>query len=125
MPSLASQRLRRAGIPNSSTQARIVPHAACQGTPLCLTLAALQLPLVAAVVFTVNVAVCAVVPLIVTEAGMLHVAGSVAALALNAQLKLTVPVNPLVGVTVIVEVFPLVVPGATVTAVPVTVKLGG
>ena len=92
---------------------------------MCLRLAALQVPVVAAVVFTVNVDVCAVVPLIVMEAGILHVAGSVAAFVLKAQLKLTVPVNPPVELTVIVDVLPVVAPGVTVIAVPETVKLGG
>jgi hypothetical protein len=79
---------------------------------------------VGAVVYTVNVAVCAVAPLIVTEAGeRLHVAGSLAAVGVMAQLRLTMPVNPPVpGVTVIVEVFPVVAPGATETAVPARVK---
>jgi hypothetical protein len=124
MPSLVSKRLRLGGIPNNSTPARIVEPAVYQGIPLYITLVALQPP-VAAVVFTVNVTVCAVSPLIVTEAGTLHVAGSEGAFELNAQLKLTVPVNPPVGVTVIVELFPVVVPGVTVTAVPVIVKPGG
>jgi hypothetical protein len=33
----------------------------------------------------------------------------------------TLPVKPPLGVTVIVDVLPLVAPGATVTAVPLTV----
>lgn len=74
--------------------------------------------------FTVSVAVCAVVPLIVTEAGMLHVVGSLAAMGVMVQPKLTVHVNPLDGVMVMVEVFPVVAPGVSVTAVPLTVKLG-
>ena len=36
----------------------------------------------------------------------------------------TVPVKPPAGVTVIVEVFPVVAPAATVTGVPVIEKLG-
>ena len=73
---------------------------------------------------TVSVAVCALAPLIVTEAGeRLHVAGSLAAVGEMAQLRLTVPVKPLTGVTVMVEVFPVVAPGATLTAVPLTVML--
>jgi hypothetical protein len=36
----------------------------------------------------------------------------------------TLPVNPPTGVTVIVELFPVVSPGATETAVPLIVKLG-
>jgi len=37
----------------------------------------------------------------------------------------TPPVNPPPGVTVIVEVFPVVAPGATVTAVPLIANVGG
>jgi hypothetical protein len=73
---------------------------------------------VAAVVDTVNVAVCAVVPLkFVNEAGeRLHVAGSLAAVGVMAQVSATVPVNPPDGVTLIVEVLPVVAPGLTVMA---------
>ena len=39
-------------------------------------------------------------------------------------MSVTLPVKPPVGVTVMVEAFPLVAPARTVTAVPVTVKLG-
>ena len=38
--------------------------------------------------------------------------------------SVTLPVNPSLGVTVIVEVFPMFTPGATVTAVPLTVNVG-
>ena len=65
----------------------------------------------------VRVAICAVVPLIVTEVGeILHVAGSVAAFDVNEQLRFTMPVNPPDGVTVMVEVLPVVAPGATLIA---------
>ena len=37
----------------------------------------------------------------------------------------TLPVNPPLGVTVMVEVFPVVAPGAAVTAVPERVRPGG
>lgn len=76
-------------------------------------------------VFTVRVIVWAVEPLIVIDAGRLHVAGSLAALGVMAQLRLTVPVNPFDGVTVTVEVFSVIAPGATETAVPAMVKVGG
>jgi hypothetical protein len=78
----------------------------------------------AAVVFTVRVAVCTAVPLMVTEAGMSHVAGSLAAAGVMAQVRLIVPVNPPDGVKVIADVFPAVAPGVTVTAGPVMEKLG-
>jgi hypothetical protein len=61
----------------------------------------------------------------VTDAGTLHVAGSLAAVGVMAQLRVTVPVKPFAGVTVIVEVLPVVAPGATETAEPVTMKVGG
>ena len=69
----------------------------------------------AAVVLTVNVAVCAPLP-IETEPGMLHVAGSFApdGLLLSVQLRLTAPVNPFAGVRVIVAVLPLVDPGVEI-----------
>ena len=79
---------------------------------------------VADVVLTIRVVVCAVEPLMVTEAGMLHVAGSLAALGVIAQLRLITPVNPSEGVKLMVDVFPVVAPGTTPTAVPVMEKLG-
>ena len=78
----------------------------------------------AAVVFTVRLAICAAVPLMVTEVGMLHVAGSLAAAGVMAQVRPIVPVNPPVGVKVIVDVFPAVAPGVTLMAGPVMEKLG-
>jgi hypothetical protein len=36
----------------------------------------------------------------------------------------TLPVKPPAGVTVIVEVFPVIAPGESVTGVPLTLKLG-
>jgi hypothetical protein len=45
-------------------------------------------------------------------------------LEVTAAVSVTLPVKPPAGVTVIVEVFPVVAPGATVTAVPLIVKLG-
>ena len=74
--------------------------------------------------FTVRVVVCAAVPLIVTETGRLQVAGSVAAAGVTEQLRLTMPVNPPVGVRVMAEVFPVVAPRTTVIAAPLMVKPG-
>ena len=56
---------------------------------------------------------------------MLHVAGSFAAAGVIAQVRLTIPVKPFDGVTAMVEVFPLVAPGSTVIAFPVTANVGG
>lgn len=78
-------------------------------------------------VVTVSVAVCAVAPLISTEEGVtVQVAGLVAPLGpLGMQLRLTVPVRPLTGVTVMMEVLPVVAPAVTVMLPPlVSVKPG-
>lgn len=75
-------------------------------------------------VFTVSVVVWPDGPLMVTELGMLHVAGSLAAVGEIAQLRLIKPVNPFEGERVTVDVFPVVAPGAKLTAVPVMEKLG-
>jgi hypothetical protein len=84
---------------------------------------------VAAVVETVSVAVAAVAPVIATGVvePKLTVGGYCAPVGLEviAAVSATLPVNPPVGVRVIVEVFPVVAPGATVTAGPFNVKLGG
>jgi hypothetical protein len=61
----------------------------------------------------VSVELCAEVPVIVTEVGdKVHVGGSLAAIGVIEQLKVTVPVNPFDDVTVIGTVFPVVAPGA-------------
>ena len=83
----------------------------------------------AAVVEMVRVAVPAVAPVMLTGLvePKLRVGGSCApfALEVTAAVSATLPVKPPVGVTVMVEVFPVVAPGVTVTAVPVIVKPGG
>ena len=104
---------RRAGMPKSRMQARTVPPAEGQKSLNCLFRA------VAAVVFTVSETVSAVVPLIVIDAGTLHVGGLLAAAGVIEQLKPTVPVKSAKGATVIVEVFPVVAPGVTETPAPV------
>jgi hypothetical protein len=45
-------------------------------------------------------------------------------LAVTAAVSTTLPVKPLTGVTVMVEVFPVVAPEFRVTAVPLRVKVG-
>jgi hypothetical protein len=85
--------------------------------------------LVTAVVVMVRVAVPAPAPVMLT--GMvepkLRVGGYCAPVGLDvrAAVSATLPVKPPEGVTVIVEVFPVVEPGETVTAVPLTVNAGG
>jgi hypothetical protein len=80
---------------------------------------------VGAVVLTVIVALTAEVPLMSTEDGMLHVAGSIAPEGLDVRehLRLTAPTKPASGFTAIVEVLPEVAPALTVTAVPDKSKL--
>ena len=81
---------------------------------------------VADVVATVKVAVAAVLPVMLTDEGTLQVAGlaAPAGLELMAQDNPTAPVNPLAGVAVMVDVFPVVAPGVTVTEVPLIVNVG-
>ena len=68
-------------------------------------------------VVTVSVAVNAVVPVMLTEGVTLQVAGLVApaGAVVTAQVRLTAPVKPFAGVTVIVDVLPVVAPAAIVT----------
>jgi hypothetical protein len=92
-------------------------------------LAGLLSDVVAGVVLTVNASVCAVAPLMVTDAAArLHVGKSTAAVgeAVMVQVIATAPVNPPDGVTVMVEVLPVVAPGLKVMlALLVRAKLGG
>ena len=121
-PSMARQLRRRAGIPKSINRASAAPPADGQKNFLVWLREE-----VAAVVAMESVEDCAVVPVkLVNEAGvMLQVAGSVAALVTNAQVRATVPVNPVCGVTVMVAVLPVVEPGRTVNAEHEMVKVGG
>ena len=77
----------------------------------------------AAVELTVRVAAIAVAPVTLTLEGIAQVGGSVAVamLVVTTQLRLTVPVNPPEGVTVMVDVLPDAAPGATVM-LPLSVR---
>jgi hypothetical protein len=101
----------------SRTQARVAPPAAyLRDLP---RLGWFKAAVVAAVVVRVSADVPAVAPLIVTAAGeSAQVAGSLAAAGVMAQVSATAPVNPPEGVTVIVEVLPVVAPGLTVMLPP-------
>ena len=120
IPRMPRHLRRRAGMPTSRMHARAVPPTNGRKNRLRRLRAE-----PADVVFTVRVTVCAVVPLIITEAGMLHVAGSLAAVGVIAQLRLITPVNPPVGVKLMVDVFPVAAPGTTLTAGPMIEKPGG
>jgi len=83
--------------------------------------------LVGAVVVMVSMAVPAAVPVMLTGlvAPKLSVGGFWApAGPVTTADSVTLPVKPPLGVTVIVEVLPVVAPALTDTAVPATVKLG-
>ena len=84
--------------------------------------------LLAAVVEIVSVAVPAAVPLMFTGVvdPKLNVGRSVAPAGLDVitAVKVTSPVKPPAGVTVIIDVFAVVAPRDTLTAVPVMRKLG-
>lgn len=113
-PSIDSQLHFRRGTQISNINASAVPPALGQNSSI-LRFAAL----VVAVVLIVSVDVCAVLPLIVTKDGArLHVAGSLAAVGLIEQVRLTVPVNPFDGVTEIVTAFPVVAPGSMLIEPP-------
>ena len=83
-------------------------------------------PLVAAVVRTVSVPVPAVVPVMLTGdvVPKLNVGRSEAAagLVVRAAVNATLPVKPPLGVTVIVEMLPLVPPGALMVIAPPLVR---
>jgi hypothetical protein len=74
---------------------------------------------VAAVEATVRVEVTALVLAMVTGVGRLQVIGLVAPVGavVTAQPRATLPVKPLTGVTEMVEVFPVVAPGAMLIVV--------
>ena len=118
MPSNPCQPRRRTGKPKHSRHASAAPAAYHRPAKDAL---------VAAVVVTVSVEVWAVAPLIVTEAGeTLHVAGSLAAAGLTAQVKATAPLNPPDPVTLMVAPLPVVAPGLTVMLpLLLRAKLGG
>ena len=84
--------------------------------------------LVAAVVVIVSVAVPAVVPVMLTGLvePKLKVGGYWAPVGLEvtAAVSVTLPVKPPAGVTVTVELFEVVAPGVSETAVPFNAKLG-
>jgi hypothetical protein len=81
------------------------------------------------VVVIVRVAVAALDPVMLTELvdPKLNTGGLIAlgGLDVSAAVSVTAPVKPPAGVTVMEDVLPVVAPEATVTAVPLILKLGG
>lgn len=129
IPRMARDLRRRAGMPKSSTQAKMVLPPANQGNLFGPTLAAEQLEK-GTVVDTVRVAVPAVLPVMLT--GLVEpkpkvgVSMAPAGLEVMAAVSATLPVNPPLGVRVMVEVLPVATPGpGMITPDPVMVRPGG
>lgn len=102
---------RRPGTPKKKTSARVAPPPRknlFKGVARALV--------VEAVVATVKVAVAAVAPLMVTDEPTVHVGGSLGLVmdVVTAHDRFTAPVKPPPGVTVIVDVLPVVAPETTV-----------
>ena len=114
-------------MPKKSMKARAALPTARQRTPPGRIERSIE-AIVAAVVETVRIAVPAAAPLIDTGLVVpkLSVGESCAPAGLEviAAVRATAPANPPAGVRVMVEVFPVVAPGATVTAVPLTLNEG-
>ena len=121
----APQRRRR-GTAMSKITARAAPPGTAHG--VLRSPALLNSQPTPAVVAMVNVAVPALKPVMFTGVvePKLNVGAFTAPLGseVSAAVSATLPVNPPVGVTVMVDVFPVVAPAATVTGVPVIVKPG-
>ena len=120
---------RRAGMNRNNKPASSAPPVACHGGRLPPEFAALHPPELAAVVVTVSVAVPFAVPVMLTGVvdPKLNVGSetALAGLVASTAVRATLPVKPLLGVTVIAEAFPVVEPGVKVIAVPVMAKLEG
>ena len=119
-PSKTSHPRRRLGRKKKKARARAVP--AVVGKKI---FSGAFRALLAAVVVTVSVEVTGVEDVISTVAGdRLQVAGSLAAVGLMLQVSATLPVNPPEGVTLMVEVFPVLEPRTTLTGVAEMVNPG-
>ena len=118
--------MRDAGTPKSRRQANAAPPLS---QPLPNAFGRCKAAELDAVVDTVSVAVAAEAPVIETGEvePKLKVGSSEApaGVLVSAAVRVTLPVNPPAGVTVIVEVFPVVAPGGTVRAVPDNERPGG
>lgn len=119
-PSIVTQLRLFRGIPNSN-RASAVPaegHSRFFNSLFAL---------LGAVVMIVSVELCAPVPLIVTELGVkVQVGELLASAGVIVQVRLTIPVKPFDGVTVIATVFPVVAPGSILSdeLLPPTTNVG-
>src|SRR5579872_2472380 len=117
------QARRRAGIPKKTSKASTAPPSPKRN----LVSGRSSSAALGAVVATESVAVAAVVPVMLTLEGMEQVGGSdpPAGELVIAQERLTAPVKPLEGVTVMVEVLPVVAPRATVMLPLLVIDIAG
>ena len=123
MPSSACHLRRRAGMPNSSKQAKAAPPVAYQGVPG--RFGWLSMALVLETVETVIVVVTELVPGIFTEPLARVIEGrflAPAGLDVTAAERVTVPVNPARGARVMVDVPPE--PAVRINGVPEMVNAG-
>jgi hypothetical protein len=115
-------------IPNSITQANTAPPLVFHGKFGPFELAAEHVPELEAVVEMVRTAEPGVAPLNVTGlvVAKLNTGGSAAfaGVLVAEAIKVTLPVNPPIGVIVIAEVFPVVAPGAMLTVEALILKPG-
>jgi hypothetical protein len=118
----------RLGITNKNKLASATPLLAYHEFPLGVWLNEVQAFEELAVVAMVRVPVPAALPEIVRGLVELKLkAGGTdapAGLVVRAAVRVTLPVKPTVGVTVIVEVLPVAAPATMLTGVPLIVKLG-
>jgi hypothetical protein len=127
IPRVFRQVRRRFGTPKSNAQAKAPLPIEYQGTPLSFT-SAEEHPPVGDVLEIVRAAVSGFTPLIETEPlePKLSMGGIAEVLWLSdmVAVSVTLPVKPARGVTVMVVVFPVVAPRATVTGAPTMFKPG-
>ena len=103
-PTMASQLRRRLGTPKKNSTASTAPPVDGQKSLRGV------LKAVAAVVLMDSVDVVVLLGMVMDSGERAHDAGSLAAVGVMAQVRLTVPVNPPDGVTEIVDVLPVVAP---------------
>ena len=127
MPNIARIFRRRGTMPKSNRQARTAPPRVYQGIPPGISFVAVQ-EFWLGVVVKVRVAVpgLALVMLTGLVEPKLKVGTCCAPDGLDPRtaVKVTLPVKPLAGVTVIVDALPVVAPAVTVIVVPETVNEG-
>jgi hypothetical protein len=118
----------RFGMTKRNKLARAAPLPAYHGIPLVIWVDEVQafeeLAVVAIVMMPVPAALPAIVRGLVELKLRVGDAEALLGLVVRAAVRVTLPVKPPIGVTVMVEVLPAVAPAAMLTAVPLIVKSG-